>query len=154
MSYCTITHVQGLNPQRGAYGATTKPTSTEVNEFISQISNEIDSILLARGLTVPVTTPIEFVGALELGNAQGAAALAEMAMLPDPGTMGGTSHGHQLWAMYEKFKAWLQKGDLPTSLSGGHLGPQSFHEQTSDTETEPGDTYDWHKPKVRKNMEF
>jgi len=160
MSYCTITDVQALNSQRDAYSATTNPSLTEVNGFITQIGNELDSLLLARGLTVPVITPTEFVGALALANAQGAAALAEMAQFPEAqGTMGGSPHGQQLWAMYEKFKTWLQNPKSTISVvggvaTGGHIGPQSFHEQTEANETEPEETHDWQKPRMRKNMEF
>lgn len=155
MAYCTITDVQGLNSQREAYSATTNPSSTEVESFITQIGNEIDSLLLGRGLVTPITTPAEFVSTLKLGNAQGAAALAEMAQFPEAqGTMGGSPHGQQLWAMYEKFKTWLKDGNLPTALSGSHVGPKSFHESTEDEETEPQDEHTWHRPRIRKNMEF
>ena len=161
MSYCTITDVQALNSQRDTYGAATNPSLTEVNGFITQIGNELDSLLLTLSLTVPVITPAEFVGALALANAQGAAALAEMAQFPEAqGTMGGSPHGQQLWAMYEKFKTWLTGKDSSITVVGGittilgHVSPQSSHERTEANETEPEETHDWQKPRIRKNMEF
>ena len=144
-----------MNPQRPTYSASTKPTSTQVNEFITQIGNEVDSILLGRGQVVPITTPASLVGALKLGNAQGAAALAEMAQFPESSGMGETPHGARLWAMYEKFKKWLQEGNLP--ISGGSSpgpAPMSFHERHAGDETEPTNTYDWQKPIISKSKEF
>jgi hypothetical protein len=155
MSYCTIAHVQGLNPQRGDYGASTHPTAAEVKVFILQIAAEIDTILSGRGIAVPVTAPAEFVTALQLGNSQGAAALAEQAMFPDsPANQGGSPHGAQLWAMYEKFKDWLKKGELPagSAVSGGK--PRSFFQQHEAADEEPDTTYDWQRPAIRKNKEF
>lgn len=152
MAYCDIDDVQGLNIQRGAYSTSTKPTLAQVNEFIDQIYNTINSILLARKVTTPVTTPAAFVEALKLGNAQGAGALAEMAMFPEAaGTPGGSPHGAQLWKMYQEFLKWLEKGKLPTAL-GAHPLPRGFFEQHPITE--PTEDYPWREPKFRKNKEF
>jgi len=157
MAYCTITDVQGLNSQR-TYSATSNPSLTEIDDFMTQIGNELDSVLLGRGLTVPVTAPASLVGALKLANAQGAAALAEMAMFPEAaGTPGGSPHGQRLWVMYKEFLAWLKTGDLPSAAStdsSGHVGPMSFHSEHEDEETEPENTYDWQKPKIQKNKDF
>jgi hypothetical protein len=157
MAYCTITDVQGLNPQRSTYSATTKPSLTQVTGFINQIYGELNAILLSRGLTVPVTAPADFLTNLQLANAEGAAALAEMAMFPEAiGTPGGSPHGQQLWKMYTEFKDWLKNGSLPAgvSLSGGSASPRSFFERNEATETEPEADYDWQKPKIQKNKEF
>jgi hypothetical protein len=158
MAYCVIADVQGLNSQRPTYSATTSPSSSEVGDFMTQIGHEIDSILLGRGLSVPVTSPASLVGSLKLANAQGAAALAEMAMFPEAGgTPGGSPHGQNLWKMYKDFLDWLKTGELPSAAatdSSGHVGPFSFHSEHEAEETEPENTYDWQKPKVRKNKDF
>lgn len=149
MAYCTITDVQALNPKR-TYGDTTTPTQTQVETSIDQIGNEIDSILLARGLTTPITTPTEFVAHLKQVNAYGAAALAEMAMFPEAGGPGATSHGSDLWKIYKNMTTRLEKGELPTAVET--TGPRSFF--TEHPTTEPTEDQPWRKPKFGKDKEF
>ncbi len=150
MSYCTITEVQGLNPKR-TYDVTSKPTSTQVEALITQVAAEIDSILLGRGLTVPVTTPTELVTHLKQVNAYGAAALAEMGMFPEAAGLGATPHGHELWAIYTKMMEWLKTGTLPTATQAGN--PRSFFEQHQ-SDSEPTEDYIWRDAKFGKNKEF
>lgn len=146
MAYCTIDDVQALNTLRGDYSASTRPTSTQVEEFIDQIYNTVNSVLQARGIAIPITVPASFVGALKLANAQGAAALAEMAMFPEAaGTPGGSPHGQRLWKMYQAFLKWIEKGELPTAVEGTGAGPRSYGSEES---TEKGE------PKFKKDKEF
>lgn len=155
MAYCDIDDVQGLNSQRGAYGATTKPTLAQVNEFIDQVYETMNTVILGRGIsTVPVTVPASFVTALKLANSQGAAALAEMAMFPEAaGTPGGSPHGQRLWSMYQNFLKWLRTGDLPTSVDG-HVPPRSFFEDRAAAETKPKADHEWQRPQLPKDKEF
>lgn len=155
MAYCDIDDVQSLNSQRGAYSTSTKPTLVQVTEFIDQIYESINSILLGRGIgTVPVTTPASFVTSLKLGNSQGAAAMAEMAMFPEAiGTPGGSPHGQQLWKMYQEFLKWLREGALPTAVNG-HATPRSFFEQRESADTKPKATYPWQRPELPKDKKF
>jgi hypothetical protein len=148
-----MTDVQGFNPKR-TYGAGTTPTTTQVTEFISKIAGEIDTVLQGRGLTTPVTTPAAFVEFLEQLNAVGAAALAERAMFPESqGLQGPTSAAAVHWKQYQDGLKWLKEGNLPTGTTAEAL-PFSFFEQNKATETEPTETYEWHKPKFGINKEF
>jgi len=150
MAYCAIADVRALNPKR-TYSSSSTPTQTQVEGFITQIANEIDSILSSRGLTVPVTAPAHFLAHLEQVNAYGAAALAEMAMFPEAGMPGGTPQGSNYWAIYEKARTRLEKGDLPVSVEEAQ--PRSFFtEHTGDTE--PTEDYDWRDRKFKKSKEF
>lgn len=130
MSYCDIGDVRALNPKR-SYDMKSTPTSVQVEDYITKIGNEIDSALSARGLAVPVTAPSQFVGSLGQLNACGAAALAEMAMFPEAGGPGATSHGSELWRIYKDGIARLERGELPVSLEKGG-GPTSYFEQNPD----------------------
>ena len=74
MSYGTS--AQALS-YMGRLGKTTNGTSvpsiTDLATFVTDCSNQIDSHLKSRGLSVPVTTPAEFVAELASLNAKGAA---------------------------------------------------------------------------------
>ncbi len=153
MSYCTITDVRGFNPKR-TYSATSTPTQTQVEEFISKIAGEIDTILQGRGFTTPVTTPTAFVEFLEQTNAVGAAALAERAMFPEAqGLMGNTSAAAVHWKQYQDALKWLREGNLPTGTEAEAL-PFSFFEKNKATDEEPSDDPSWVRPKFGKNKEF
>jgi len=56
MAYCTQEHVEARNVSRGPYGASTKPTASQVWVHISQAAGVIDSHLYRAGYTVPVAT--------------------------------------------------------------------------------------------------
>lgn len=146
MAYCTIDDVRAKNPKR-IYDATSKPTSTQVEQFITDISNEIDSTLSGREITVPVTTPDFFVNHLKQVNANGAAALAEMAMFPEAmGTPGGSPHGTNLYKIYKDQLRQLESGALPETVPGsGGRGPFSFGSEHPD---------DIGKAKFKKDKEF
>jgi len=151
MAYCTITEVEALNPQRGAYSASTKPTSTQVEAHIVTISDELDTIIAGRGLTVPVTAPAEFLSHLKQVNAYGAAALAEMGMFPEAGGLGTSPQGDRLWGIYTRALEFIKTGKLPVTAQSGD--PSSFFEENTG-DTEPSDEYEWRRPKFRKNMDF
>lgn len=122
MAYCTITDVQALNAQR-TYGATTKPTTTQVTALIDQIAAEIDAVLAAKGFTIPVTTPTTFVTFLAAVNAYGAGALAEASMFPELSDAGSTPHWKVLLAKYDAWMKLLIDGSaIPASLDAGTEG--------------------------------
>lgn len=152
MAYCTITEVQGLNP-KWTYSSSTKPTTTQVEEFIDRISDEIDVVIQGRGYTTPVTSPTELANFLVQVNAYGAASLAEQAMFPEATGIGVTARGNVLWGQYQAALKYLREGNLPTDLNGVPLS-FSFHEQHTATEDEPNETYPWQRPKFGKNKEF
>lgn len=151
MAYCAIDDVRALNPKR-TYDASSKPTSTQVEAFIDNAANEMDTVLSARGLAVPVAAPTHFVDHLKHVNANGAAATAEMAMFPEAvGTPGGSPHGQQLYRIYRSQLTQLEKGELPVSVDG-KASPQGFFERHPTDE--PTEEPEWRRPKFGKNKEF
>jgi len=153
MSYCTIADVQTLNPTR-TYSATSKPTLTQVGEYITQIAGEVDTVLQGRGLGVPIETPAVFVTFLKQLNAVGAAAMAERAMFPEAqGMMGGTAASALHWKQYQEGLKFLRDGSLPTGTEAEAL-PFSFFEQNVGNDAEPVDDNAWARPKFGKNKEF
>ncbi len=149
MAYCTITDLQGVNPKR-TYSATSTPTQTQVETHIANIAAEIDTVLLGRGLTVPVTTPAQLVAFLKQTNAVGAAAMAEFGMFPEASGMGSTPQGQRLWTVYTKALDFLRTGRLPTAVQTG--APFSFF--TENITDEPTEEYEWRAPKMGKNKEY
>lgn len=56
MAYATTSHVTARNPER-VFGATSKPTTTQVSGFLDEAAAIIDSILIEAGYSLPVSTP-------------------------------------------------------------------------------------------------
>jgi hypothetical protein len=136
MAYCTITDVRAKNPKQ-TYDDDSTPTQTQVEQFITDIAVEIDNVLQAQGYTIPVTSPANFVSHLKQVNANGAAALADMAMFPD--SPDGTSpYGKQLYEIYQKQLAALRNGEVPAQL-----GPGSSSSPVASYYTEMGDREDF-----------
>jgi hypothetical protein len=50
--YCAVTDVQAKNPHRDTYGSGTKPTSTQVTEFIQQIAAHLRAVASDAGYDV------------------------------------------------------------------------------------------------------
>jgi hypothetical protein len=77
MGYATVTDVQQLNTAR-TFTATSKPTATQVIDWLEQTAGVIDGILHGQGYTLPVpTTATGVLKQLEHYNALGAAAFVE-----------------------------------------------------------------------------
>lgn len=138
MAYCTITEVQNLNPKR-TYGASTTPTTTQVNALIDQIAVEIDAVLESQGYTVPVTTPANLVNFLKYVNAYGAAYLAEAGMFPETAEPGETAHWQMLKKVYDNYMKMLTEGKIPASLGidEGSYGVASYYTEMSDQDDFP-----------------
>lgn len=78
MAYATVADVHQLNTGRPTYTASSKPTASQVIDFLEQSAAKIDGILRARGYGLPV--PSAATSALKLlegCNAAGAHALVE-----------------------------------------------------------------------------
>jgi len=137
-SYCTITEVQALNPRR-IYDANSTPTTTQVNALIDQIAVEIDAVLQAKGYTVPVTTPANFLNALKYVNAYGAGALAEAGMFPEVSEMGQTPHWKVLNDKYKDWMKQLRAGEIPRSLGidSESIGAGSNYTEMTDQDDFP-----------------
>jgi hypothetical protein len=152
MAYCTAAQVASLNPQR-TYSASSKPSLTEIGEFIDRIAAEMDVILQGRSLTVPVTEPAELVTFLEQLNVLGAGSLTEQAMFPAATGAGSSPASGVLWARYREGLEYLKTGVLTTSGSDAPV-PFSWGSQQRAQGTEPVDDYTWNRPKFGKNKEF
>jgi hypothetical protein len=97
MTYGVICDVEGLMAQFTISG-TTKPDDTKAGVILDDVSDEIDVVLAAYGLTVPVTAPAYFLAWLGLLNAYGATAAILKSMFP-----GSTGPGENpAWAFWEK----------------------------------------------------
>jgi hypothetical protein len=53
MAYCTTAEVQSLTGL--TFSGTSRPTTTEVDEFVSDVAAELDGVLQAAGYTLPIT---------------------------------------------------------------------------------------------------
>ncbi|MFA5377468.1 MAG: hypothetical protein WC455_17080 [Dehalococcoidia bacterium] len=158
MAYTTTAAVQALNPKR-TYDATTTPTLTQVDTYITDIAAEIDAALQSRGFTTPITaggTTTEFYAFICALNARGAAALAEQAMFPEGrGLMTTPGSSSAYWKQYQDGLKWLREGKLPTGTTGEAPLPFSFYERNQGNDDEPGsDTPEWQKPKFGMNKDF
>lgn len=128
MAYCVVTDVQALNAQRPEYGSTTVPTRDQVGAFIDQVGAEIDAVLIARGITPPVTAPGPFLLMLRRLNALGAAALAETSAYPEAvDDVGGSRAGSRYYRMYQDGLGRLIDGSAvpPASTTGGSTRVQA-----------------------------
>jgi hypothetical protein len=101
------------------------------------IAAEIDTILSARGLTVPVTIPAEFLAHLTYVNAIGAAALAEFALFHAPAGVITEGHGNELWGIYVAARNSLRDHPLPVAVasepvSSGSMPFSYFQKNESD----------------------
>ena len=140
MAYCAMDDVRQHNPQF-TYDVESKPTLKQVEGMITDIAAEIDTILSARGLTVPVTTPAHFLAHLKYINSIGAAALAEFASFHAAAGVITEGHGNELWKIYVDARNALRDQSLPVApvaISGGtgSMPFSYFQRNTSD------DSYD------------
>ena len=133
MAYASQSDIEAQNPKR-TYGVATKPTATQVGEYINSIAAEIDNVLSSQGYAIPVTSPANFVTHLKQLNAYGAAALAEYAMFPEAANVGETPHGAILWKMYQAGLKALRDGEIPAGVpkSSASIGPASYATGQSD----------------------
>lgn len=80
MAYASLPDVQARNTIRGEFGVRTRPTATQVAEYLEDTAVILDGILRARGYQVPVpstaTTALRW---LRQANAAGAHARVENA---------------------------------------------------------------------------
>ncbi len=64
MAYATIAQLQS-HIQELTFSGSSKPTTTEVNNWLDEVSDEMDVKMRAAGVTVPVTTPANAMHYLE-----------------------------------------------------------------------------------------
>lgn len=110
--YCALADVQAHN-QEHSYNATSKPTNTQVDDWISRIGIEINMTLDRLGFVTPVVAPtaedaLEWLKEL---NALGAAAKAESAA--NAASMPNESdHATALWKQYQTKLKELREGHI------------------------------------------
>lgn len=128
MSYASLADVQGQIPVIPTFSASTRPTDTQVTEYLTLCAGEIDAALASRGLSVPVATPAWFLTDMERLNAQGAAAMTLMGMFPQEAGPGSNSQGANLWKTYQLRLSELRKGiGVPMEASvADSLAPRSY----------------------------
>lgn len=113
MAYCLVTDVEALNAGRtDLYSTTSNPTEAQVQGFINQIAADIDAVLSASGIVVPVSPSNDF---LKFLNTMGAAALAEAAIALRGG---GTDEGPRNWR-WDTYQKRLDLLMVNPALSGG-----------------------------------
>lgn len=132
MTYAALSDVQARMPF--TLDANSTPTSTQVADFLDEVSAEIDAVLASQGFTVPVTTPTYFVTALKKVEADGAAARALRMMFPDSRGPGETP----AWSFYEtayrdSLKRWEKGLGYPKGADrGSALYPSTYETQNAD----------------------
>lgn len=128
--YCTVAHVQSLNGQR-SYDANSIPSSTTVEDFITDVFNEINGVLSALGYTVPVATTYAVASRiLRTVNQYGACAKAERAT-HSVGLDGESERANELQAEYERLLDLLRDGGLSlVDAERGDDSPKQVNEKT------------------------
>ena len=111
MAYAAFVNVQN-RIARFPIDASTRVSPEMVDEFLDDVSSEVDARLVALGQTVPIVTPAWFLTRLRSLVADGAAAITLKAMFPDARGPGET-------AAYEFYDARYRRGfaDLETLVT-------------------------------------
>jgi len=145
-AYATIANVQGECPHF-TITSTSKPTTTQVQEYLDNCAGEIDAALAVNGVAVPVSSPAWFVADLESLNAMGAAARTLMAWRPDQAGPTGNGQGYTLWRQYQARLAEFRKGvGIPVGVADAEItqAPRSYFVDTGSIGSETA-TDDWGK---------
>jgi len=152
MAYCARTDVE-MKTRRWmptGFTTTTKPKAADVEQFVTDIAAEIDAILAADGITVPVTNATA-VAYLKHLNVLGAAALTADVLFPQATGEGETPAGAKFEKRYQDGLARLESGDNPVALilsqaadTGGRAPISHYTEMSSSDQelTEPHFTRD------------
>lgn len=112
MAYATVADVHQLNTGRPTYTASSKPTASQVIDFLEQSAAKIDAVLRSRGYSIPVATgATSALKLLEGCNAAGAHALVEQ---------GAQSSDRREAAMklWQDCLVMLREGDLELDAGG------------------------------------
>lgn len=127
MPYAVIGDVQGMMAQF-TISATTKPTTTQAEAIIEDISYEVDTHLAAAGVTVPVTAPDYFLAWLGRVTGYGSVAAILKSMFPAASGAGETP-AYAFWEA--RYRAALKGIDDGTLLPAGvtstdRIGPSTY----------------------------
>lgn len=151
MAYATTSDVQRHMPSVvGTLGASSTPTSTEVEAFLDATYGELNSALASKGYTVPVTTPNYWLEDLTALNAIGAAAYALAVAFPQEAGPGQVAEAPVLMGIWERRLALIRAGkgipnDAPRSAN--LTAPRSYFVTagaigSDDAEDDFGDSVD------------
>jgi len=151
MAYATLARVQGLIANFTIDGES-KPNSTQAQEIIDAISDEIDAVIGGIGVSTPVTAPASFVNRLAMLNAYGAAAAILHAKVPEAAGLGDTS----IYAFHERryqkgLEALRNDQDLPSELRTV-MNPKTYLRRNPDEEEVLGDNEE--KSFFKRDMVF
>jgi hypothetical protein len=101
--YCSAEDVQGMLGYDTTYSATTKPTLTQVNDIITNITSEIDSRLECISVTVPVTDS-NVLNVIERYCKLGSAGLVGLTYYSSNNNIDGGQSDY----FYKDYKQWLK----------------------------------------------
>lgn len=141
MAYATAADVNALLA-RNQVSASTDLTTTQLDLLIDMVDGEINAILKAKDVSVPVTSGAEpeFYESLTLCNAVGAAALATAAYFPDQVGPAEQPTSGFFTAWYRRCIDALASGvTIPTSAGQGtSSAPSTYFTRNPDTEEDLG----------------
>ena len=153
MTYAVIADVQGVIPKWILDGSST-PSNAQATAIIDAVSEEIDTVIAARGITVPVAAPAHFLAGLVMLNVYGGAARVLRAMFPDA-TGPGETPAYAYWEkQYDEGIAGLKNGSaIPASVeaAGVYVDPSTYFTRNPDTEEDLGEIAE---PTFRRGMTF
>ena len=141
MAYAVIADVTELLAQF-TLDANSSPSTDQATNILSDISDEIDTALASKGISVPVTAPTYYKDALGRLNAYGAAAAVLKSMFPDA-TGAGETPAYAFWeGRYKRGLEGIKNGTLiPPDLTkgSGEVAPSTYLTVNPDAEVEDGD---------------
>jgi len=147
--YCSSSDVAALcttlTTSGSAFSASTQPTDTEVDAFISSGSTFINTLLKGHGYAVPGSTNDVF-HTLTQANALYGAALAERSRTTTIVGPGENTRADMMWKDFERVMGYLgiEAGSLDLSSAGlgtvNEAGPYAGGISKSDVETVESDS--------------
>jgi hypothetical protein len=141
VTYAEVSDVQGIISAFDI-GRATSPDRLAADSVVIDIDAELNSVLDAAGLSIPVTTPSYFVDWLKALNKYGAAAAILKSMFPDAVGVGETP-AYAFWeARYRNALKLFAKGQgIPDSAAkgGSDLSPSTYLTRNPDVEEDLGD---------------
>jgi hypothetical protein len=155
VSYTDLNHVLNMVPKLGITSSSSVNTSM-TQQYINQVSDEIDAALESRGIQTPVASPAWFVDELSRLNADGAVSYVLQAAFPT--AQGSASPAALSQQRYQKRLSEIRQGvGLPVneSYAANATGVRSYW--TDNPPAESGSTAwaaDDTGPAFTRRMEF
>lgn len=122
MAYAAFVNVQN-RIARHVLTTSTPVKPDQVDEFVEDVSSEIDAILVQIGYAVPVSEPDWFMTRLRSLNADGAAAITLKSLFPEATGPGGSP----AWSFYQR----RYDAGIKSLLDGAH--PKAANVLTAET---------------------